>query len=126
MLEKVKPTTAQETAALKSAKEQLQLSTKAIVERQKLIYLADRSEYGWQLMEAYQQEAYQQDELADSEKDAKWIEEAEKAVEVKNRRKHKQGSDKEKWTRSSLLASGCRSFRAVMVFHRHSIHATTV
>ena len=91
MLEKVKPTTAQETAALKSAKEQLQLGTKAIVERQKLIRLADRSEYGWQLVEAYQQ-----DELADSEKDAKRIEEAEKAVELKNRRKRKQGSDKEK------------------------------
>ena len=40
-------------------------------------------------------EAYQQDELADSEKDAKQIEEAEKAVELKNRRKCKQGSDKE-------------------------------
>ena len=91
MLEKVKPTTAQEMAALKSAKEQLQLGTKAIVERQKLTRLADRSEYGWQLVEAYQQ-----DELADSEKDAKRIEEAEKAVELKNRRKRKQGSDKEK------------------------------
>ena len=56
-----------------------QLGTKAIVEHQKLIRLADRSEYGWQLVEAYQW-----DELADSEKDAKWIEEAEKAVELKN------------------------------------------
>ena len=46
MLEKVKPATAQETAALKNAKEQLQLCTKAIGERQKLISLADRSEYG--------------------------------------------------------------------------------
>ena len=44
MLEKVKLKTAQETAALKSAKEQLQLGTKAIVERQKLIRLVDRSE----------------------------------------------------------------------------------
>ena len=33
MLEKVKPTTGQETVALKSAKEQLQLGTKAIVGR---------------------------------------------------------------------------------------------
>ena len=41
-------------------------------------------------------EAYQQDELVDSEKDAKWIKEAEKAVELKNRHKCKQGSDKEK------------------------------
>ena len=91
MLEKVKPTTVQETAALKSVKEQLKLGTKAIIERQKLIRLADRSEYGWQLVEAYQQ-----DELADSKKDAKWIEEAEKAVELKNCHKHKQGIDKEK------------------------------
>ena len=65
MLEKVKPTTAQETVALKSAKEQIQLGTKAIVERQKLIHLAD------------------------NEKDAKRIEKAEKAVELKNRRKRK-------------------------------------
>ena len=47
MLEKVKPTTAQEMVALKSAKEKLQLGTKAIVKHQKLIHLADRSEYGW-------------------------------------------------------------------------------
>ena len=44
MLEKVKPKTAMETVALKSAKEQLQLGTKAIVEHQKLIHLV---EYGW-------------------------------------------------------------------------------
>ena len=37
MLEKLKPATAQETAALKSAKEQLQLGTKAVGERQKLL-----------------------------------------------------------------------------------------
>ena len=47
MLEKVKLTTVQETVALKSAKELLQLGTKAIVEHQKLIHLANRSEYGW-------------------------------------------------------------------------------
>ena len=41
-------------------------------------------------------EAYQQDELADSEKDAKQIKEAENAVELKNHHKRKQGSDKEK------------------------------
>ena len=41
-------------------------------------------------------EAYQQEELADSKKDAKRIEEAEKVVELKNHRKHKQGIDKEK------------------------------
>ena len=91
MLEKVKPTTAQETAALKSAKEQLKLDTKAIVECQKLIRLADRLEHGWQLVEAYQQ-----DKLADSNKDAKRIEKAEKVVELKNRWKCKQVSDKEK------------------------------
>ena len=46
MLGKVKPLTAQETVALKSAKEQLQLGTKAIVERQTPICIADRSKYG--------------------------------------------------------------------------------
>ena len=91
LLEKIKPTVAQYTAILKSAKEQLQQSTKAISECQKLIRLADRSEYGWQLVEAYQR-----DELADNEKDTKKIEEAEKAVELKNRRKHKQASEKDK------------------------------
>ena len=88
MLEKVKPTRAQETAALRSAKEQLQLGTKAIIKHQKLIRLADRSEYRWQLVEAYQQ-----DKLADSEKDAKRIKEAEKALELKNRLKSKQASN---------------------------------
>ena len=48
-LEKVKPATAQDTAALKSAKELLQQGTKAIAKRQKHIRLVDRSDYGWQL-----------------------------------------------------------------------------
>ena len=89
-LEKVKLATAQNTAALKSAKELLQQGTKAIAERQKHIRLANRSDYGWQLVEAYHQ-----DELAENEKDAKKIEEAEKAVELKNCHKRK-ASDKEK------------------------------
>ena len=121
MLEKVKPTTAQETAALKSAKEQLQLGTKAIVERQKLIRLADRSEYGWQLVEAYQQ-----DELADSEKDAKRIEEAEKAVELKNRRKRKQGSDKEKGPPAAFWLPAAEVFGQFWFSTARAIHATTV
>ena len=89
-LEKVKPATAQDTAALKSAKELLQQGTKAIAKRQKHIRLVDRSDYGWQLVEAYQQ-----NELAENEKDAMKIEEAEKVVELKNCRKHK-ASNKEK------------------------------
>ena len=89
-LEKVKPAMAQDTVALKSAKELLQQGTKVIAEHQKHIRLADRSDYGWQLVEAYQQ-----DELAENEKDAKKIEKAEKAVELKNRCKCK-ASDKEK------------------------------
>ena len=47
MLEKVKATTVQEMVALKGVKEWLQLGSKAIVEHQKLIHLANRSEYGW-------------------------------------------------------------------------------
>ena len=53
-------------------------------------------------------EAYQQGELEDSEKDAKRIEESEKAVELKNRRKRKQGNDKEKM--DLQLASGRHRF----------------
>ena len=44
-----------DTVILKNAKEQLQEGTRAIAERQKHIRLADRSDYGWQLVEAYQQ-----------------------------------------------------------------------
>ena len=119
MLEKVKPTRAQETAALKSAKEQLQLGTKAIVECQKLICLADMSEYDWQPVEAYQQ-----DELADSEKDAKRIKEPEKALELKNRLKRKQASNKEKMDPQQPSGFQPQQFWAVLVFHRpcHSCH----
>ena len=69
-------------------------------------------------------ETYQQDELADSEKDVKQIEEAEKAVELKNRHKRKQGSDKEMMEPQQPSGSGRHSFRAVLVFHRlfHSCH----
>ena len=73
LLEKVKPAMPQDTAALKT-----------IAEHQKHIHLVDRWDYGWQLVEAYQQ-----DELADNEKDAKKIEDIEKVVELKNRHKCK-------------------------------------
>ena len=46
MVEKIKPTTVQETVDLKSAEEQLQLGPKAIVKHQKLVHLANRSKYG--------------------------------------------------------------------------------
>ena len=74
----------QDTAALKSAKELLEQSTKTTAEHQKHIHLADRSDYSWQLVEVYQQ-----DKLADNEKDTKKIEDMEKAVEWKNRHKRK-------------------------------------
>ena len=82
--------TPQDTAALKSAKELLQQGTKTIAEHQKHIHLADRSYYSWQLVKAYQQ-----DELADNEKDKKKIEDAVKAVKLKNCCKRK-ASDKGK------------------------------
>ena len=80
LLNKVKPTAAQDTVILKNVKEQLQEGTRAIAERQKHIHLTDRSDYGWQLVEAYQQANM----LTENEKDAKKIEEAENAVELKN------------------------------------------
>ena len=41
-------------------------------------------------------ETHQQHKLAESKKDAKWIEEAEKVADLQNHHEHKQASDKEK------------------------------
>ena len=117
LLEKVKPTAAQDTVILKNAKEQLQEGTRAIAERQKHIRLVDRSDYGWQLVEAYQQA----DTLAENEKDTKNIEEAEKAVELKNRQKRKHaGTDGEK-KEVQPLAGFCGPPQPMGNFHPHHL-----
>ena len=61
---------------MKTAKEQLLEGTKAIGEWQKLICIADMSNYGWPVAEAYQKS----DELATGEINVKKFEEAVKSV----------------------------------------------
>lgn len=78
-LAKLKPASEQETAPLKAATEELQEGTKAIHTRQKLIRIADRSELGWQVVEAYES-----DELASDDEDAKRLEKAQKSAEQKD------------------------------------------
>ena len=58
--------------------EELQEGSKALVFRQKLIRLADRSEFGWDAVKEYET-----DELAENEDDAKQLEKAEKSAEQK-------------------------------------------
>ena len=89
MLEKIKHVVPQEAILLRNAKEQLMEGTKAIEERQKLIRIANQSEYGWPVAEAYQQA----DELAAEEISSKRMEEAVKQVEQKYRRKRRRDDD---------------------------------
>ena len=89
LLEKVKPTAPQEVALLKNAKEQLLEGTKAIEEHQKLIRIADRSDYGWPVTEAYQRA----DELAAEDISSKRLEDAVKSVEQTYRQKRKREED---------------------------------
>ena len=71
MLSKVKPASVQELATIQAAKEELEAGVKALEARQKLICIADWSELGWQVVEAYKS-----DELASRDEDAKEEEEA--------------------------------------------------
>ena len=89
MLEKMKPAIPQEATLLKNAKEQLMEGAKAIEERQKLIRIADQSEYSWPVAEAY----HQADELAAEEISSKRMEEAVKQVEQKYRRQKRKRYD---------------------------------
>ena len=77
---KLKPASEQETAALKAATEELQEGVKAIHTWQKLIRIADRSELGWQVVKAYES-----DELASDDEDAKCLEKAQKSAEQKKK-----------------------------------------
>ena len=56
--------------------EELKEGTKAIVERQKHIRIADQSEFHWQTVEAYKSAG-----IADNEEDAKKLKQAEKSAE---------------------------------------------
>ena len=65
-----------ETNGADKAKEALAQGTRLLDERQKLILLADKSEFGWKTVEEYRQH-----ELAEDEQDAKKIRQAEERAE---------------------------------------------
>ena len=87
ILSKLKPADDREEATVKAAMEELEQGRKALLARQKLIRIADRSELGWQVVDAYEP-----DELASGDEDAKRLEKAEKVAEQKAERRRK------KWT----------------------------
>ena len=77
-MQKVDPSTKTSREALDEAKKELEEGIQLIAQRQKLIRLADRSEYGWDAVNEYEK-----DQLAEDDDDAKRLEKAEKAAEQK-------------------------------------------
>ena len=71
-------TNAKDKEALDNATKELKEGVDAILVRQKLIRLADRSEFGWDAVNEYET-----DELASNEDDTKRLEKAEKEAEQK-------------------------------------------
>ena len=82
LLAKVKLASTQESATIQAAKEELEAGIKALEARQKLIRIVDRSELGWQVVEAYES-----DGLASGDEDAKRLEKAEEVAEQRAKRK---------------------------------------
>ena len=80
------------------AKSHLEEGLKMIAERQKLIKLADRSEFGWVVVAEYTA-----DELADNSDDEKKIEKSEKAAERKAA-KRKKAAQKVPTTKRAMQA----------------------
>ena len=70
---------------VEKAKNALKDGKELIARRQKLLKLADRSEYGWAMVEEYEE-----DDLADDEEDEKKIERAEQAAEKRMEKKRKE------------------------------------
>ena len=77
-LDLLEPSSEAQKEALQKAKDELGKGLMLLAGRQKRIKLADRSEYGWAVIDEYED-----DELASDEDDAKRIEKAEKAVAAK-------------------------------------------
>ena len=69
---------------IEQAREELQEGIHIITKRQKLITLADESEYGWATVNEYLD-----DELASDEEDARKIRKAEKSAKIKVQEKDK-------------------------------------
>ena len=84
--------------------EELDHGRKALLARQKLIRIADSSELGWQVVDAYES-----DELASDDEDAKCLEKAEKVAEQNAERMCK------KWT---LKTASNRAMRRGSQFSR--------
>ena len=80
-LDLVVPTISGQQEALDRAKQELQKGLELLAGRQKRIKMADRSEYGWAVVDKYED-----DELED---DAKKIEKAEKSVAFKAAKRRK-------------------------------------
>ena len=92
------PSTSSDT----SSEKLLQEGMKLIDERQKLIKMADRSEFGWGLITEYQA-----DELADNSEDERRIHKAEKAAEKRLiKKKKKMESQKATAQRRSSSRTG--------------------
>lgn len=88
---KIQPATEREQKSLDVLKNQLKEGIQAIAYRQKRIKVADRSEYGWAVVKAYDS-----DELASDSEDEKRLFKAEKAAEremAKRKRRPNKGRD---------------------------------
>ena len=83
-LSKVMPVNPKDKEALDNAAKELKEGVDAVTLRQKLICLADCSEFGWEAVDEYET-----DELTANEDDAKRLEKAEKAAEQKVLKKRK-------------------------------------
>ena len=84
LLSRMKPASEQDDATVKAAVEELSQGAKALAAQQNLICIVDRSHLGWQVVEAYES-----DELASTDEDAKHLEKAEKVAEQKAERRCK-------------------------------------
>ena len=80
----MKSASQQDSETLLKAVEELQEGAKALAFRQKLIRLADRSEFGWDAVKEYET-----DELAENDDNAKRLEKAEKSAEQKALKRRK-------------------------------------
>ena len=84
LVPQVKSASQQDSETLLKAVEELQEGAKALAFRQKLIQLADRSEFGWDAVKEYET-----DKLAENDDDAKRLEKAEKSAEQKALKRRK-------------------------------------
>ena len=91
------PKETQEIPSLLSATEELQEGIKALHTRQKLVQLADHSDLGWAVVNAYES-----DELASDDEDAKRMKEATKAADKKDQKVKKQSASQRADGKDSL------------------------